>query len=159
MKTSFTLFFSILVALYGTFPLSAQTWVVKEGADFPGEHRYDAASFVIDNIAYVGTGYYSRTSTNYSDFYKYDPIEERWTQIADFPGEPRSAAVSFILNGKGYVGLGVNGSKLYNDFYEYNPVTDTWLKIADFPGEPRYAAVSFVIDNIAYVGGGRDRKL
>ncbi|RXF69064.1 Kelch repeat-containing protein [Arcticibacter tournemirensis] len=139
----------------------AGDWIRK--SDFGGVSRRGAVSFVIDDIAYVGTGYnYGASSTDkrhLADFWSYDAARDNWDTIATFPGAPRTDAVAFSAGGKGYVGLGRNSltDEKYKDFYEYDPGTNKWTKIADFPGAGgRYYAVSFSINNIGYVGSGTD---
>ena len=123
------------------------------GLDFPGDARYNAVSFVIDDIAYVGTGENSDTTT--TSFWKYAPTTKTWTRIADFIGNKRSGAVAFSLNGKGYVGTGKSGATLFNDFYRYDPVIDTWEQVASFGGGERRNAVAFTANGKAYVGTGQ----
>ena len=128
---------------------------IKKDCPFPGDAGMNAASFVIKDKAYVGTGYILKSNwlcTN--DFWQYDSAMETWTKIADFPGEARESAIAFSSAGKGYVGLGTNGSdERLKDFYEYNPDDNTWTRIADFPDD-RVKAASFVIDDVGYVGTG-----
>lgn len=136
----------------------AGDWIRQ--SDFEGVSRSDAAAFVIDNLAYVGTGYTSSTSSTDSrltDFWKYDPTQDNWYSIAAFPGKARSKAVAFSANGKGYVGLGTDGTNVLKDFWQYDPVTDEWRQIADFPTiKGRYGAVAFTLDESGYVGCGND---
>src|ERR1700759_2705863 len=116
--------------------------------------RSEAVSFVINNTAYVGTGW-NGLITHYNDFWKYDAANDSWTQVASMPaGTERSSAVAFSVNGKGYVGTGFDGNYYRNDFYQYDPVTDSWSQIVSLPGTPRYEAVAFGIGNLGYVGTG-----
>jgi len=127
-------------------------WV--ELSDYEGVPRSGAAVFVIDGIAYVGTGYDG--TDRLTDFWKFDPDANNWTRIADFPGTARNGAVGFSANGKGYIGLGYDGVNKLKDFYEYNPTTNTWDTIPEFGGTARYGAVAFSIDDKGYVGTGYD---
>jgi len=126
-------------------------WI--KGSSFEGRPRGGAVSFVIDDNAYVGTGYDGKDALN--TFYKYS-IKEGWVRIADFPGTARREAVAFAANGKGYVGTGVDDDdNRFADFYEYDPSNDTWTKVAnDFAGGARQGAVAFSINGIGYVGTG-----
>ena len=118
--------------------------------------RTEAVSFVINNTAYVGTGW-DGLNTHYNDFWKYDAVNDSWSQVASMPaGTERNSAVAFSVNGKGYVGTGYDGDLYRNDFYQYDPVTDSWSQIASLPGTPRYEAVAFGIGNSGYVGTGFD---
>lgn len=128
-------------------------------SDFEGVSRSDAASFVIDNIAYVGTGYTTATSaeSRLNDFWKYDPDQDNWYSIAPFPGKARNKAVAFSAGGKGYVGLGTDGTNVLKDFWQYDPGSNSWTQVADFPtAKGRYGAVAFAINETGYVGCGND---
>ena len=99
-------------------------------SDFEGVSRSDAVVFVIDDEAYVGTGFTSSTNTNENrlvDFWKYQRDTDNWYSLAAFPGKARSKAVAFAVNGKGYVGLGTDGSEVLFDFWEYNPASNAWV--------------------------------
>jgi len=132
-------------------------WTQK--ADFAGEARYGAVGFSIENKGYVGTG--GRFTTNeyyfYKDFWEYDPVSNKWTQIADFPGDARTYAVGFSIDNKGYVGTGFIWTPdivSYKDFWEYDPVSNKWKQKADFAGRARGTAVCFSIRNKGYIGLG-----
>lgn len=147
---------------------------VQSTYNFPGNPRGGAVCFVIDNVAYVGTGANTALTMareRYRDFYTCRPNSEGlglvWSAraseaaaatIAPMPNEApaRNGAVAFSINGKGYVGTGYDGENFLKDFWEYDPKTNAWTRIADFPGVARRNAVAFVIDNVAYVGTGED---
>ncbi len=128
----------------------------KQQSEFDGVTRTDAVSFVINNTAYVGTGFNASTNEYYRDFWKYNPTDNFWQQIADFPGVPRSGAVAFTVNGKGYVGTGYDGIDSHKDFWEYDPDKNQWTQKNDFEGTARYGAVAFGVGNYGYVGTGYD---
>lgn len=122
-------------------------------ANYPEGRCFHATSFVIDNMAYVGTG--RLESGAYSKkFFRYDPVTNTWSPIADLPGVERRGAVGFSINGKGYVGTGQTMSGYSTDFYEYNPINNTWIARAALPGAPRTSSVAFAIGNFGYVGTG-----
>jgi len=126
--------------------------------DFEGVTRSDAVSFVIQDKAYIATGYQGDDDERLNDLWEYDPEKDTWTQKADFPGVARNAAVAFGTSSCGYVGTGYDGEDELSDFWEYNPQTDSWRQIDDFPGTPRYAAIAFSIDDKGYVGTGYDEN-
>jgi N-acetylneuraminic acid mutarotase len=98
-----------------------QTGSWKKIADYPGDSCRYAVAFVIDNIAYVGTGE-DYDDNILSDFYKFDG--KKWTPISSI-GKPRAQAMAFVHDGKGYVVGGVNNGAV--DWFEmYDPKTDTW---------------------------------
>lgn len=128
------------------------TWA--EIAEFPGEARSNAVSFVIGNYAFVGTGIKKEESFIYfSDFYKYSPESDEWTQIANFGGAERGYSVSFAINDFGYVGTGSTVSGQVKDFWKYNPSTNEWVQIADSPDEKAWAS-AFAINGKGYLVAG-----
>lgn len=127
----------------------------------------EAATFTIDDIAYICTGFkVSRSRGNQfltATCWRYDPVTNKYEAIPNYPGSAegrRRNAVGFALHGKGYVGTGRNNLETtydttqFKEFYEYTPETDGWRRVQDFP-VPVYGAVSFVIGDYAYVGTGR----
>jgi hypothetical protein len=132
----------------------AGDWAIE--ARLTGPARSEAVAFVIDNFAYLGTGW-DGLNTHYNDLWKYDPVHNTWSQVSSMPaGTGRSSAIGFSANGKGYVGTGFDGQKYLNDFYQYDPASDSWTQKTPFPGSPRYEAVAFGIGNLGYVGTGYD---
>lgn len=129
-------------------------WTEKSSLD--GVARSGASSFVINNIAYLGTGLDTKSQL-LQDFWAYDPAKDAWTAKANFAGAARNLAVGFSVGNKGYIGTGnnVNGDKL-KDFWEYDVASNTWKKVADFGGSARTSAVAFSANNKGYVGTGND---
>src|ERR1700727_1408269 len=93
-------------------------WVSR--ATFSGIAVGAAASFVVNNVAYVGTGINPLTpnqkvTTMYQYTaaaipgtpYGYDSAYGSWSQVAPFPGQARSNAVGFSIGGTGYLGGGL----------------------------------------------------
>lgn len=129
---------------------TTNTWLQK--ANYPYGGRYGGVAFVINNIAYFGTGTDENVFTN--DFCKYNPATNMWTPIASFPGSERFSCSSFVLNGNGYVVLGSDGG--YKDeLWMYVPGDDYWYQKAAFPGGARRSAIAFNINNRAYAGSGK----
>jgi N-acetylneuraminic acid mutarotase len=133
------------------FDKTNQTWTQK--ANFIGTPRRGATSFVINNIAYVGTGEDEQGLCN--DFYTYSPIDNSWEAIATFPGEARRQAVGFELNGYGWIATGDAGV-LKNDLWSYNVVTNQWQEKSNLPGNPRLGAVAWSTSPSAYIATGQD---
>src|SRR5712675_3438811 len=76
-------------------------WVTKSQLNGPA--RSEAVSFVIDNFAYVGTGW-DGLNTRFTDFWKYDPVNNVWSQVTSLPdSSARSSALAFAASGKGDV--------------------------------------------------------
>lgn len=134
----------------------------KRVSSFEGLPRTNAVSFVINDKAYVGTGYNGDeddVDDRLKDFWAYDPELNHWTQRADFPGRGRSAATGFAVGGKGYIGTGYNDDVddyYLGDFWAYNPQTNSWDSTAAFGGGPRYGAVGFALNGKGYVGTGNN---
>ena len=143
------------------------TWVQLN--DFPGAGRMHAVSFVLKGRAYIGLGYtavdiikgaddetFIYPTTPVDDFWEYDPVDDRWTQLSDFPGGARAAAFSFGIQDFGYVGTGmVSFTKKYlKDFWRFDPIDKTWARLDDFPGSPRFGASACANGQKAIVGLG-----
>lgn len=128
-----------------------EVWTQK--ADFPGTARRGAVSFVIDHIAYVGTG--EDISGKRKDFYKYDPVNNIWGTVADFGGTARRYAAGFAMGNQGYVGTGDDGT-MRNDFWQYLVFQNMWVQKASFPGTPRTGACSWGMFPNGYIATGED---
>lgn len=129
-------------------------WVTRSQLNGPA--RSEAVAFVINDTAYVGTGW-DGLNLRYGDFWKYDVNNDVWGQVPSMPvGTERSSAVGFATAGKGYVGTGYDGFNYLSDFYQYDPSSGSWNKISDFPGGRRYEAVGFGIGDYGYMGTGFD---
>jgi N-acetylneuraminic acid mutarotase len=129
---------------------STDTWSMLQA--FPGGVRYQLASFVVDNKAYVGLGV--DLDIFRKDIWEFDPSTNLWTQKNDFLGSERGAVSTFAFNYRGFICLGGDGG-YKKDVWEYNPYDDSWSIRADFGGSARKNAFSFVINDTAYVGCGK----
>jgi N-acetylneuraminic acid mutarotase len=133
-------------------PEAEGNWVYS--GEFSGLPRSNAVAFVINNTAYIGTGYNNHAEkTRLNDFWKYT-VDSGWEQVADFPGVARSNAVAFAIDNYGYVGTGTDGVNMFNDFYAYNANTNQWNAKANFIGTPRYDAVGFSVQGKGYIATG-----
>jgi len=131
-------------------------------ANFSGVGRSGAASFVIDNKAYVGGGF-SSDGIRLNDWWQFDPAKNGWVKKTDFPGVARSAAVAFTIGNKGYVGTGLGTtSNRLKDFWEFDPAGNggagIWKRVKDF-GDPntetgRFGCVAFAVTNRGFVAAG-----
>lgn len=127
-------------------------WVSK--SDFNGVSRSEAAAFVINDTAYIGTGYDG--NNRLKDIWAYNATGNYWYQKADFQGTPRNSAVAFQAAGKGYLGTGYDGVNTLKDMWQFDPIANTWMQKADFAGSARYDAVGFGILDKGYIGTGFD---
>jgi N-acetylneuraminic acid mutarotase len=127
--------------------------------DFRGDPRSEAASFVIDNTAYVLTGTSSFNGA-YNDMYSFNPDNGSWSNEKALTADARAGAVAFSINGKGYIGTGYNDklNSSFQDFWEYDAAAKTWSVKDPLPGAARYDAAVFVVNGKAYVCGGYDGR-
>lgn len=124
-------------------------------ADFQGDIRSDAVSFVIGDNAYVLTG---ANTARYADMYAFNLKTNNWARSIPLPAAPRNAAVAFTINGKGYVGTGAgDGGAVLKDFWEFDPATSTWNQMDTLPADAdaRWDAVGFALGDKGYLCGGR----
>ena len=140
----------------------------KKVSDFEGVPRYGAASFIVNDVAYVGAGLNS-TKNYLNDLWRYNPSTvagaDSWTQMASFDGIPRVDAVGFGAGSVGLIGLGYNSDRddledqgwVLSDFWRYNPSSNSWTLAAEFPGIARRRAVSFSVGTAGYFGTGMDQ--
>lgn len=102
------------------------TWLEK--AEFPGEARYGAVALSLNGKGYLATGVNQGTTKNYlTDFWKYDPENDIWTQIdTNYPGEGRLEMIAGVIENKIIMGLGTNDTTggpfdRFDDVWVYNP--------------------------------------
>ncbi len=119
------------------------TWIKK--TNFPGAPRANAVAFVIGSQGYVGLGDNiegdpegSYTGELFSDFYRYDPFNDRWLKIRDYhERKPENAdANSYVkpvtrasgFSGQtinvGYAGFGIcpdSTNRAQKDMWRYQP--------------------------------------
>lgn len=117
----------------------------------PEDPREGAASFVINNQAFL-VGGYTATRVILQDAWAFNGSQ--WEPKAQFSGPARHRAVGFSIGEAGFVGTGYDGTNALNDFYRFDAAANTWTKIADFPGEARFGAVAFSLGGNGYVGLG-----
>jgi len=157
---SLLLFFILAVTLFSckssVVPYTQSgNWVTLSQLNGPA--RSEAVGFTIGNFGYLGTGW-DGLNRRMSDFWKYDVVNNDWTQITSLPDSAaRSSAAGTAADGMGYVGTGYDGFNYLKDFWQYDPKANTWARKADYPGGARYEAVAFGIDSYGpYIGTGFD---
>lgn len=140
------------------------SWSQK--ANFPGAARYYAVGFAIGDSGYVGTGVTGSSGTITSDFFRYDPKNDKWDAITSLK-DKRKNAVSFVIKDSAYVVSGTgSGSTSAYYMYVYDRSTDTWREksqirnATDFSYDDDYTtiartqAAAFVINNKGYLATG-----
>ncbi|MGF1925010.1 MAG: Kelch repeat-containing protein, partial [Bacteroidia bacterium] len=106
---------------------TTDSWIVKKDLDQSDNKdndddyvvtRSNAATFVINNVAYVIAGNlgFALNST-----WRYEEGSDRWTQVDKFEGSARSYTVGFSLKNKGYVATGSNGASRFDDNWRFDP--------------------------------------
>lgn len=120
-------------------------------ADYPGEARAGAISFVIGSNAYVGLGFLRKAPPIFNDLYSYDAITGTWDRMADLPITSAIGVIQFSSEIKGYVGLPQNKTGL---LFEYSPTDDAWRNVKPFPIENLVDSRSFLLNNRNFVVGG-----
>ena len=152
---SFFLVFTLFSCHKDSVPFTQDgNWVTRSQLNGPG--RSEASGFTIGDFAYLGTGW-DGLNKRYSDFWKYDPDNDNWSQVQSLPDSAaRSSAIGMSAAGLGFVGTGYDGFNYLKDFWQYDPAANTWTRKADFIGGARYEAVGFGIGNFGYVGTGFD---
>jgi N-acetylneuraminic acid mutarotase len=146
-----------------TLDPATDKWTTLPG--YGGSKRRNAVSFIIDNKAYIVTGFESAGYVE--DVWRFDPSTKTWaggidaglrdisTAVNSNYKIRRSNAVGFSSATKGYVALGSNGPVL-NDVWEYDPATDLWSLKQSFEGTARVDAVSFSINDRIFVTTGKN---
>ncbi len=158
---------TILLFLYCSFTclysfsqiLTLYSWTWEKKTSIPIK-RDRGIGFAIDEYGYIGTGL-DTGNIALQDFWRYDTLNNVWTQMADFAGGPRRDAIGFALDHKGYIGTGCSDALGFDeerDFWEYNPLTNTWIQKNDYANGTNagiFKAVSVASKTHGYVIGGR----
>jgi hypothetical protein len=152
-----------------------QGYARQQAVGFALLDRRDAKTY-----GYVGAGYgwvgegRDAEMLTMKDFWRYNPDNDTWEQVAPLPAEPRRGAFAFSLYHEAeqkwyaYVGGGYsdvpdkNGlSDIWQFDYEgttHNPDGEDWKGKWTFfkYGEKRTGGAVFIIDNKAYICNGKD---
>ncbi len=119
---------------------------------YPGPQVFNAFSFVLNGLAYVGGGSYG-TGTNASSrssnqLYSFNPNnpQQPWSLKSyldsNITSLPRASAVAFVINGFAYLGTGGAGAGgSSSDFYQYTVNQDTWTQVNNYEDGTRSGAV------------------
>ncbi|WP_196988945.1 Kelch repeat-containing protein [Panacibacter microcysteis] len=127
-------------------------WIKR--STFEGVARSEAVAFVINDLAYVGTGYDGEERLQ--DFWSYNAALNSWEQKATFPGVARSSAAGFSTGTNGYIATGYDGTNKLKDCWQYNATSNEWVQKADFGGSARYDAVAAGISGQGFISSGWD---
>ncbi|MEP2278758.1 IPT/TIG domain-containing protein [Maribacter sp.] len=135
---------------------STSSWSQK--SSFIGNRRDGAAQFSINGDVFLGIGsdFEPYREVAYTDFYKYSPTSDSWTEVSSLPfdiwgGQIRTETANFSIDDIGYITGGARNTGDY-DSWSYKASTDTWTQIADFPYAANYS-VGFNLNGSGYVSG------
>jgi|SRR5688572_641328 len=154
LKTCYYIFIVLLLSSSTTL---SQTATLTPMAPFPGDTRWAAVSFSINGFGYMGTGDLAWSLDGGSeDFWKYDPVNNVWSQIASLTGRPLTEAMGFVLNGKGYVVGGQPGDTGFSssELHEYDPIINSWSLKSPYPQPGPVGGVVTTLNGLAYAGTG-----
>ena len=93
----------------------------------------ESTGFRYGDYYYVCGGYTTSHTDLTSDFWRYDFLNEEWTQLPDYPAGPRALMMSTVVGDIAYIGSGGNGElqDCSTKFYSYNLITNEWTRLAD----------------------------
>ena len=131
----------------------SQNW--ENVTNFPFEGIHHPVTFSYNDEAFVITG------SNTDNVYKYNSVNDSWTQLSPFPGGVRGYAYGVAIGSKGYFGFGSDTSSIYpNDWWEYDILNDSWTQLSSFPGDGRNHPAMVNIGDKIFVGcGSNDTSL
>ena len=129
----------VLLTLLVPSILFAQVW--QQLSSFPGTPRDDAASFMIGDHIYVGTGMEVGWGLT-NDWYRFNMTTDTWEQIASLPASPRQYCAGFTVEGIGYLFGGIDANGALNELWSYVPAEDQWTQKTSLPAEARSACAA-----------------
>ena len=137
------LFTLIMFPIFGT----SQSW--NQVSNFIEDGRHHPITFANDNYGFVVCGSYT------NDVFKYDKLNDSWTQLQDFPATGRGYSYGVTVGNKAYMGLGSTSNGLYpNDWWEYDMDNDSWAQKSSLPTDGRNHPAMIAINNKIYMGCG-----
>jgi len=139
-----------------TIPEFSQAQIWNQLSNFPGTQRDDGVTFVINDIAYCGTGLEVGWNTT-KDFFAFNLNTETWIQVSSLPnGKERQYACAFSYANAGYIFGGIK-SNVLNDLWRYDQANNSWTEMTPKPGLGLSGASCFVISDKAYFIGGANQ--
>ena len=127
--------------------LLSQNWT--SSSNFIGDGRHHPITFSNDNFGFVVSGSYL------NDMFKYDKVNDTWTQLQDFPGSGRGYSYAVSVGDKAYLGFGSTDNGSFPvDWWEYDMINNSWNQLSSFIGNGRNHPAMIVVNNKIYVGCG-----
>lgn len=141
-------------AYFKKYDISSNEWEYVLDRWPSDRRRSFLATFVIDEIAYVGAG---ATNTGQKQFWKFDSESEKWSSIPDLHTNS-SYSTGIEFNGVGFL---LGGLNLYPNSWFYNPVSNTWNSSEESFGNDfyLYRSFAFVINETLHVADIENGKL
>ena len=137
------LFTLIIFPIFGT----SQSW--NQVSNFIEDGKHHPITFANDNYGFVVCGSYT------NDVFKYDKLNDSWSQLQDFPAAGRGYSYGVTVGNKAYMGLGSTSNGLYpNDWWEYDMDNDSWAQKSSLPTDGRNHPAMIAINNKIYMGCG-----
>ena len=142
---------SILMFIFFPFIIMSQTW--ENALNFPESGRHHPITFSNDTYGFVVSGSYE------NDMYRFDKLNNLWTQLSDFPSVGRGYAYGVSYGDKAYMGFGSTNNGTYpNDWWEYDMNNDSWSQKSNFPGDGRNHPAMINVNDKIYVGCGSNNN-
>jgi hypothetical protein len=124
-----------------------QTW--NQVSNFISSGRHHPITFGNDDFGFVMSGSYLE------DVYKYDKVNDTWTQLQDIPFSGRGYSYGVSNGDKAYMGFGSTSNNTFpTDWWEYDMDNDSWIQLANFPGDGRQHPAMIVVNDNIYMGCG-----
>ena len=132
--------------------VQSQNWVQVNSLPDSFNETHHSFAFSLDDTGYIVAG--NSNSGERDDFYKYDNVNDSWTELTPFPGAPRGYAIGDTWNGKAYFGFGHDGTSLLNDLWVFDPLNMSWTELASCPCAARKHPAMIAHNGKVFVGLG-----
>lgn len=143
---------STAIAEVWAYSIHEQTWEQKN--DLPFGERWKGSGISHQNNGYFGFGRKDDDQL-YSDFYRYDAVNDDWIALENLPSDERCYAQFTVFEDKivTLFGLGDNNTYL-NDVWSYDEGANSWTALTTFPNEAIKGGVAFANQHSIYYSTG-----
>ncbi len=139
------------------YNLTNNTWY--NGSPMPSTHERGLGGMAEHNgYLYYAGGVRDSTGNDATNMtYRYDPLNDQWTQMANM-NQPRASFELINFHGQLYAMGGFQGSQTWNrqalDYVErYDPGSNTWTNLSSLPKAMYGWGATVLNDEIVLVGG------